>query len=790
MTSASATIFPSLSQGQTYQHKAFDKKKKREGFSLTRETNNVISSNDYSGQQQMIDRLRQEYANALQLYQTLESNISGNVSGYFNRINPTNPYLNQTIQFSTGELAYVTNQGVAKFIPNTEIQKSLNIPTTQTNVNIPWLDRYKIPGSTIPTNPPLMTGTPMQKGQQVGNEGENVFVNALLPQPVSAPEYMGCYATNSALTYIGNTPSSGNAGTADYQSCQQSAISGGYQYFGLQNIDASTGQGYCVVSNNKSDVTSNGLSTIVKSKVELWSSNTSNQTGNTARLSTTGSLQVINSSGKSVYSSPSSKANPSNYFGCYSDASAGDAMTMYNNGSQQYSNSQCQQIAQQNGYDYYGLQNSTSGTNAQCALSNNFAQSTQYGSATNCTNISDGSWSGGGLSNAIYSTTGGESNYYLILENDGNMCVYRGTGPTDSQGYIWGTDTNGKEQDSNPSVVASLGKYGQNYMGSGFTLAPGDFIGSKNGKIALEMKNDGNLVLYAYQMESNCQSLPTTGTTGTTNGLMGGGVNANAMYDVGIKANLSNMGALGYIDADSHVYTYPNTNQEYTTTYTEIANSTTSGNDIQGASFGNATTESCQSACNANSSCAGVVFDSDGNNCYPKTNQMYPFGGTLDPSTSATVYVRGLQPSSGISSTTVGLDSVSYASYVNKGKLDMSGNQFGLSKATNTQKQQLSQLEDVMNMLSSQITSLTTQFQSGAAAADSQTETNTSGVNKYLKELSTNEKKLKMTTSHNVQHILNDSDIMVLQQNYKYLFWSILAAGTALISMNIMNKPS
>jgi len=36
--------------------------------------------------------------------------------------------------------------------------------------------------------------------------------------------------------------------------------------------------------------------------------------------------------------------------------------------------------------------------------------------------------------------------------------------------------------------------------------------------------------------------------------------------------------------------------------------------------------------------------------------------------------------------------------------------------------------------------------------------------------------------------ILNDSDIVVLQKNYSYLFWTILATGTVLVTMNIAKK--
>ena len=39
-----------------------------------------------------------------------------------------------------------------------------------------------------------------------------------------------------------------------------------------------------------------------------------------------------------------------------------------------------------------------------------------------------------------------------------------------------------------------------------------------------------------------------------------------------------------------------------------------------------------------------------------------------------------------------------------------------------------------------------------------------------------------------MDNILKDSDISLLYENYNYLFWSILAAGTVLVSINVINK--
>jgi len=953
-------ISPSLKQGKKfkkYQNKienSLEKKSEilsgKEGFSdmkdksLTKQTDSIISNNNYSNQQQIIDNLRQEYQNTTQQYKDLVDKISGKLTDYVDRVNPNNPYLNKVVQFTTGDVCYVTSQGVVKYIPSNEIWKSANISQSiQVSLNIPFLKSYAIPGAQIPTNPPLIAGTKMQIGQSLGNEGSNIFVNQLLPSDTT-PTYIGCYATNSSnnnMTFIGGTPptnisiqngnfsqpvipnnsyqyftwnastvpgwnldcvflnnstawgfpipypngnqciciqgtqqlwstvwvpftagvpytlslnacgrnccdgsglsnpiaiglegttyytlnavvgewqtytititpttsggqrltfigtyaegdrstalqgialtNASSQGTYSYSDCEQAAITSGNRYFALQNTNPSTNLGYCAVSNSEPAVSQYGISQLPSKMITLWSSNTSGQSGNTAILQTSGSLQVINSGGQSVYSSPG--GSPSNYLGCYNDCYQGRGLPTYLGGGQTYTS--CQSAAQAGNWSYFGLQFTQANGTSQCWVGNDIANGTKMGKANNCTDISGGYVSGGGCSNAIYNNTSATSNYYLVLQDDGNMCVYRGTGPNDNQGQIWASGTNGQQKSANPQMAAANGKYGQNWMASGSSLAPGDFIGSNSGTTALVMQSDGNLVLYTYQMTTNCQKM--------SDGNIGGGVGANAAYDIGNIAVTGNMGLLGYVDADSNLYTYPSTNQTYTSNYMTINNMDTSGNDIQGASFSNTTLESCQEACNNNSECAGVVFD--GNTCWPKTNQMFPFGNSVQQSTGTQINVRSKMPTSpplGVSQNTNTTDSVTFQNYINKGQLGSQqlGSQ-GLANATSAQKQELQQLQTRMNLLSSQITDLTNKFQGGTLQVEKQNQKNNTGIDDYLKDIISTNKKIGIVsgvTNDNINNILTDSDIVVLQKNYDYLFWSILAAGAVLVSMNIVKK--
>jgi hypothetical protein len=580
----------------------------------------------------------------------------------------------------------------------------------------------------------------------------------------------------SALANVSLSPSGGttSAGTYTYSMCEQAAINSGYKYFALQNVNADSSQGYCAVSNDGIASTKNGTAYTVKSQTALWASNTSGQSGNTCSFSN-GSLNVLNSSGAAVFSTPNKTAQPSNYIGCYKDQS-NRAMTMYNKGVQMYNNKTCQQAASSIGAEYYALQNSKNGQNAQCFTSSNLSQSKKYGIATNCTQISNGTWSGGGWSNSIYSTTTPTNSYFLILQDDGNMCIYLGSSPTDNQGLVWASGTNGKQQQGNPKMVAANNKFGQIWMPSGSALAPGEYLSSTNGNLVLMMQSDGNLVLYTYQVAENCQKM--------ADGNMGGGIGANALYELNAVGKSSLMSMLGFVDEDSLIHTYPASNETYANTYTTMNGNDSAGYDIPGAAYGNATVEQCKTSCNNNSACAGFTFDNVNNTCYPKTSSMYP-NGEIEINSNVDLYVRNKMPASppvGVPNTTNNIDTILYGNYINGGQIK---NKYGLSSLTTTQRQQLEQLQTYLTLLSSKITSFNTKFENGTVSAQDQAKKNIEGIQDYLTGLDkTNVKVTNFDTTF--ERVLTDSDINILKENYNYLFWSILAAGTVIVSMNVL----
>lgn len=99
--------------------------------------------------------------------------------------------------------------------------------------------------------------------------------------------------------------------------------------------------------------------------------------------------------------------NPiSNYIGAYNDNQSTPAMSVINSETG-YTYEQCQQEAISNSATYFGLEN-LNGNVAQCSISNNLSQTTQYGNVLpNCNTGSDGNtYSNNSNSFALYGANG------------------------------------------------------------------------------------------------------------------------------------------------------------------------------------------------------------------------------------------------------------------------------------------------------------------------------------------------------------------------------------------------
>lgn len=595
-------------------------------------------------------------------------------------------------------------------------------------------------------------------------------------------KFQGTWTSSDRSTAIQNitlAESTSNIGSFTNDDCKQIAIEGGYRFYALQQVNSTTSKGYCAVSNDKIASTRGGTSMSVSGSIPLWASKTSGN-ANKAMLTGKGTLSVYDINGKVIYNTPSQKT--SNYVGCYNDKRS-RAMDAYDNGAQGYNNDRCQQVAIANNKLYYGLQNSKSGQTSQCFTSNDLSQVKKYGVASNCVKLSDGTTAGNAWSNAVYSLNE-TNNYYLILRDDGNMCVYLGENPDDRQRMIWSSNTTGKQQKSDPNRRAEKSTHGKNWISSGSSLAVGDFIGSNNGSIFLIMQGDGNLVLYTSTTSINCKQ--------TSNGQYGGGIGANALYEMKQVGIPSNMGKLAYIDQNSQLHSYSSNNIENTNEYTQFKGFDSVGNDIAEK---NVTLDTCQQICNDNKECVGYAFRTINSMCYPKNRIA-----KKSNQSGVDLYVRSKRPlriPKEISSVVTKVDSITYNKY-GKGEDTY---YIASTLASNLQKQQLAQLRTKLDLLSKQISDATIKSIKTAKQANT-----TIQASQFRNDVpknpvkSTNSNTMTSTTTitqktkegfkpiNNLDNILDDSQINMTMHNYVFLSWSILALGTILISANVLRK--
>jgi hypothetical protein len=572
----------------------------------------------------------------------------------------------------------------------------------------------------------------------------------------------------------------------DLETCKSYAAQNGYTYFGMQDVQ-SDGNAQCLVSNDLARTQMYGEAFNYE-QVPLWDSKTYGGIGNTAIFNNFGSLVVLNSSGAAIYSTPNTDTN-GNYLGCFADREDRALPNISNN--QYIPLEQCRQLAIDKGLDFYGIQDAHGTDNGWCDGSNDINSAKKYGLATNCTKDSNGKDMGGPWSNALYSVKGyGE--YFLMLQDDGNMCIYKGADPNSIQGgVIWCSGTNGQAKDINPNFAASKGKYGKNWITSGSTLAPNDFIGSNTGAFYLLMQTDGNLVLYTSTASTACST--------NTNGQTLGGSWVNALYQLSPSGFKDNLGKLAYIDENAMLHNYSSDNFKLTTNYTKIDKFDSYGNDIPNAAYSGATIDQCKSSCNNNQECYGFVFDNQNNVCYPKTSGMYPVG-TTRYLPYVDIYTRGKEPiavPSGATNKLSQIDSYQYQNYINGGEMS---DKYGLASATAEQQEQLKVLQNKLNVLSGQINNITAKFDKGTYDSQIQASKNLRGLDNYTKQIYNIEKQINgilgdnsldtqiesFVNNYSIQSILKDSDIVVLQKNYEYLFWTILAAASLIIAMNVV----
>jgi len=586
--------------------------------------------------------------NLLNQYNTANSSVFSTIDKKIQSYDPNiNIYANKNIVFTDGVVGHVTNRGVFKQYP-TGSSVSNTISTGIAFNNLPE-------GSVIPLKFPLVVGSPMTSStiQTTGYEGSNVSANSIV-SPTSS--YVGCYQdseTSPAMTSL----NSDSSAIYNYQSCLDTAIDNGYTYFALQNV-GSNGLAQCFGSNDLTNITQYG-SGITQQFSTLWSITPTPTTANCyMTLQTNGDIYFYDSSGNLMTTTLSntftinqtaldtcnnyiSNVDATYGFNCNSTPAPGSGpYTVEGNNVGSIISTAAQNTSS---YLYYIGVDPTTGKWSDPASGcwKNFDLSYTCGNGKTKTLHINGENPGTDRQPVLLSCTSDDATTctsYLVLQDDGNMCVYIGTSPTTGGTLFYSSNTSSTAKVANPNFLAKNGKSGTNYITSGTSLMPDEWIGSNDGSMCLKMSSSGSLVLtFTTSYTVNCSK--------QSDGYEYGETLTNAVYQLSPAPTTSSsnyLGNIGYITDNSVLKEYPTTMTTGGTVFTEYANWASSGNDL-GDAQNNMTLEQCKASCISNVDCGGVEFSTDGlGTCTLKTTATYPTS-ARQPSTTTNLYVRNKQ---------------------------------------------------------------------------------------------------------------------------------------------------
>ena len=580
-------------------------------------------------------------------------------------------------------------------------------------------------------------------------------------------------------------------GHTSFDKCQEYAINNGYNLFGLQDVQLD-GTAQCLVSNDIARTKIYGNADVQLTLTPIWSSNTTTGQSGSMLMSGSGQIRVFNSNSQEIFvSNPAvpecvnlgtSLINSATYGGnC--GAPIGNV-----------SNTVAGQL-KCNFVDSCSIpiSNATFGDPAKgCAKS--FDIEYKCGGTTFTRHLSPAEGQTMILDCKDYMQT--TCQFYLILENNGNLSIHKGKDPSNNGGTVWSSITNGKQKTPNPDWVSSKGKFGRNYMKTSESLAPGEWVGSDDGSVKLIMQTDGNLVLYTSETTPGCKVI---------NNKTYGGKMINAVYELDSVGNKSTLGNIAFIDPDSKLMQYPDSMLVFSNDYQIYQNTDSFGNDI--TSLATSNQNECQTACNNNQDCAAYAYMPSSGGCWLKNNSAYPEG-QKQANNNVNLGVRRKKPkdSTSCSNKIVDIDTIQYDSY-------LKGNEM----TTNTQCSEpvISQEEQIMyDNIISQLSVLGNDIVLLMEKLYNQNNNNFKELNINAQQFKKDLEKYKLTNlkiqknSNNLQSnniegmqnlsnsldfndlngMLTDSDLRVLQENYSYIMWSILAVGLLTITINTMKK--
>jgi hypothetical protein len=585
-----------------------------------------------------------------------------------------------------------------------------------------------------------------------------------------------------------------NENYTSFNNCQSYALENGYKYFGMRNLQ-SNGLANCLVSNDLTQIKMYGNGTKQFTALPLWSSNTSDKGITTLQLLGTGELVLTDITNNIIARINKEQANCNNsgkitiqtatYGGncSKSNVEIGNVTNIVANNLKCDKNINCS----------IPISNGTFGDPAK-GCRKNFDITYKCGGKSFSKNSAPAEGKTMILDCKDYINK--TCTFFLFLQDNGNICIYKGTDPSNilDRNAIWCSNTRNKQQQANNDWKASKGKFGRNYMKMGESLAIGEWIGSNNGNLKLQMETNGNLIIYTTILKQGCIK--------NNNKIYGSTDNVNAVYELNNLGNINSLGKVAYIDDDSNLREYPQSMLGKSSEYILYPNFDSDGNTIKSVNVNQL--NDCITECNNNELCNGFSYQNDVNMCYLKDDNMFPNSSRQYNNN----FILGLRKPKVITNDTcnkniIEVDTIKYDNYV-KGNMMTSSTECGESVLNKEKKERLTKLNSELSELGNIIANKMMLMFSKDNKIHEKMNKNSSEFQQDIEEYKNTIKKLEeykqenslniiegmqtIRTMNDINGMLKNSDITVLQENYNYLLWSIAALGLMTITVNIIKK--
>jgi hypothetical protein len=554
--------------------------------------------------------------------------------------------------------ASTTSRRLVNTVTNVQ-DYAMQLNQFQTNFDS-TLERYKTAQAQLMSNTKnfIKNNQTLEPGSMVN---KNIFVSQVTSNPSS--EYVGAYKDNTGSPAINPKLT----GQYSYDECQLAAINTGKQFFALSNANSTTQKASCALTNDLSAAEKYGPA------------------GSNCEQGTDGFLYGGEST-NALYQVPEAE-----FVGNYGDNPNRAMPRFATGGSRTYTYDTCKQAAKNGGFNFFGLQWYSGGSNgyAQCSLSNDFSKATKYGQSGSRSVNGQGKVVGGGWANAIYQVQSDDSNTFI-------GCY--------------------KDNESSPSMSLA---------GSNATAASCQqmAIVGKNKYFALQGGVAGTSKCFVSNSLSESTkygiSNPTDKFSDNKNY---GNSDVNSIYKVTSNGYYENLGKMGYIDNGGLLTEYPKPMIQMVNGVPSIVNS--------------------------NVSCSKEYVTIDSN-----------------------VWQNQRKSSNVMSSST----------------------KCGISSAIQADQASTAELEEQLKSMSTNIVSIIKYLETLDDVVIKQMGLNKETLNSMLSKYGSYNSQFsqyKNVDVSNYDNIMEDSKIVISQQNYNYMLWSGVTVLILIIALQVIKKTS